>query len=71
MSDSYDPKPVSNYWIQSAAAYHSLWEMHLQLLAEGFEWDGMDGYTAPDGYDWKKFRQTMMDMPDWVDPEKS
>lgn len=43
------PAPVrtENYMVQSRAAAEHMSRLHEAMLEAGWEWDGMDGYTAP------------------------
>lgn len=36
---------ASNVMLQSQNAAKSMGELHEKMLADGFEWDGMDGYS--------------------------
>ena len=41
------PVAVPNYIIQSRHAEQEMVSLHEKMIADGWEWDGMDGYTAP------------------------
>jgi len=39
------PHHSTSYWKQIAAAEGFAYREHKRLLAEGWQWDGMDGYS--------------------------
>lgn len=46
---------INTFLIQVTAAEDFMGTWHERLLKEGFTYDGMDGYIAPEGYDLAKF----------------
>lgn len=41
--------PMGQVMLQSEAAMKAMKATHEQLIAEGWVWDGQDGYSAPPG----------------------
>lgn len=44
---SPEPVTTANYVVQSRLAGEMMASLHEKMIAAGWDWDGMDGYTAP------------------------
>lgn len=42
------PNPKIRFGVSAVPDVATMFETHKSLLAAGYTWDGMDGYTAPD-----------------------